>query len=55
MTSRRYQWKTEKARDQVYFLNSIIKVYKTYTKGQMPELINFQPAPPGEYIPLSYK
>ena len=41
MTIRRYQWETEKGKDQWAFLNSIVKVYKTYTKGDLPELINF--------------
>lgn len=45
MTIRRYQWQTERAEEQSHFLNSIVKVYKTYTKGELPELINFTPPP----------
>lgn len=41
MTIRRYHWQTERPRDQQYFLNSIVKVYRTYTKTEVPELINF--------------
>ncbi|ORY34282.1 exocyst complex component Sec3-domain-containing protein [Naematelia encephala] len=50
MTIRRYQWQTERAKDQLHFLNSIVKVYKTYTKGELPELINFQPPPPSAVL-----
>ncbi|KAK4686866.1 exocyst complex component 1, partial [Tremellales sp. Uapishka_1] len=45
MTIRRYHWSTEKPKDQTHFLNSIVKVYKTYTKGESPQLINFSPPP----------
>jgi len=45
MTIRRYQWQTERAKEQSHFLNSIVKVYKTFTKGDLPELINFGPPP----------
>ena len=45
MTIRRYQWQTERPKEQSHFLNSIVKVYKTYTKGDLPELINFAPPP----------
>jgi len=45
MTIRRYQWQTERARDQTHFLNSVVKVYRTYTKGEIPELINWNPPP----------
>lgn len=41
MTIRRYHWQTERAREQTIFLNALVKVYKTYTKGQVPQLINF--------------
>ncbi|WWC99370.1 hypothetical protein V866_006271 [Kwoniella sp. B9012] len=43
MTIRRYHWTTERSKDQSHFLNSIVKVYRTYTKGELPELINFTP------------
>ena len=43
MTIRRYLWQTERAKEQSHFLSSIVKVYKTYTKGDLPELINFGP------------
>ncbi|WWC58251.1 uncharacterized protein I303_100789 [Kwoniella dejecticola CBS 10117] len=46
MTIRRYHWTTERSKDQSHFLNSIVKVYRTYTKGETPELINFTPGPP---------
>nr|XP_019014642.1 exocyst protein [Kwoniella pini CBS 10737]OCF53423.1 exocyst protein [Kwoniella pini CBS 10737] len=45
MTIRRYHWTTERPKDQSHFLNSIVKVYKTYTKGDTPELIDFTPGP----------
>jgi hypothetical protein len=41
MTVRRYQWSTEKPKEQQHFVNSIVKVYKTYTKGKTPEMIGF--------------
>ncbi|WWC85953.1 uncharacterized protein L201_000823 [Kwoniella dendrophila CBS 6074] len=44
MTIRRYHWTTERSKDQSHFLNSIVKVYRTYTKGDVPELINFTPS-----------
>jgi len=46
MTIRRYHWVTDSNRDQTHFLNSVAKVYKTYTKNDIPELINFTPQPP---------
>jgi hypothetical protein len=46
MTIRRYHWATDSNRDQLHFLNSVAKVYKTYTKNDIPELINFTPQPP---------
>jgi hypothetical protein len=60
MTIRRYHWSTDRDRDQYHFLNSVAKVYKTYTKQDIPELINFTPAAPpmsasgpaGEYLGL---
>ncbi|OCF36139.1 exocyst protein [Kwoniella heveanensis CBS 569] len=45
MTIRRYHWTTERAKDQTHFLNSLVKVYRTYTKGETPELIGFNPSP----------
>ncbi|WWD22409.1 hypothetical protein CI109_106900 [Kwoniella shandongensis] len=51
MTIRRYHWSTERAKDQSHFLNSVVKVYRTYTKGELPELINFSMAPSGTPIP----
>ncbi|WVF66184.1 hypothetical protein IAT40_000924 [Kwoniella sp. CBS 6097] len=45
MTIRRYHWTTERAKDQTHFLNSVVKVYRTYTKGETPELIGFNPSP----------
>ncbi|KAL7418847.1 hypothetical protein Q5752_006531 [Cryptotrichosporon argae] len=41
MTVRRYQWRTERPKEQSHFLNSLVKVYRTYTKGEVPELVNF--------------
>ena len=41
MTIRTYQWSVEQPRDQAHFLNSVVKVYKSYTKGELPELVNF--------------
>lgn len=46
MTIRRYHWVTDSNRDQQHFLNSVAKVYKTYTKNDIPELINFVPQTP---------
>jgi hypothetical protein len=46
MTIRRYHWVTDSNRDQQHFLNSIAKVYKSYTKTDIPELINFIPQTP---------
>jgi hypothetical protein len=46
MTIRRYHWVTDNNRDQTHFLNSVAKVYKTYTKNDIPELINFTPQLP---------
>jgi hypothetical protein len=46
MTIRRYHWVTDNNRDQLHFLNSVAKVYKTYTKNDIPELINFTPQLP---------
>jgi hypothetical protein len=43
MTIRRYHWGTERPKDQNHFLNSLVKVYRAYTKGEVPELINFVP------------
>jgi len=48
MTIRRYVWTTEKPKEQSHFLTSVVKVYKTYTKGEVPELINFQLPPSGQ-------
>jgi len=45
MTIRRYQWQTERARDQSHFLSSVVKVYRTYTKSDIPELIGWNPPP----------
>lgn len=45
MTTRRYHWTTERPKDQTAFLTSIVKVYKEYTHGRLPELINFVPPP----------
>ncbi|KAK8845463.1 hypothetical protein IAR55_006176 [Kwoniella newhampshirensis] len=54
MTIRRYHWSTERAKDQSHFLNSVVKVYRTYTKGELPELIGFSlPPPSGTPIPGS--
>lgn len=50
MTIRRYHWVTDSNRDQTHFLNSVAKVYKTYTKNDIPELINFTPQPPPSAI-----
>ncbi|WVO23559.1 uncharacterized protein IAS62_004914 [Cryptococcus decagattii] len=43
MTTRRYHWTTERPKDQAAFLTSVVKVYKEYTHGRLPELINFSP------------
>ncbi|KIR55087.1 exocyst protein [Cryptococcus gattii Ru294] len=53
MTTRRYHWTTERPKDQAAFLTSVVKVYKEYTHGRLPELINFappssQPQPPSQ-------
>lgn len=53
MTTRRYHWTTERPKDQTAFLTSVVKVYKEYTHGRLPELINFvppstQPQPPSQ-------
>ncbi|WVQ80381.1 hypothetical protein IAT38_002486 [Cryptococcus sp. DSM 104549] len=45
MTLRRYHWSTERPKDQTQFLNAIVKVYRSYTNGGSPELINFSLAP----------
>ncbi|WVQ93808.1 hypothetical protein IAU59_000886 [Kwoniella sp. CBS 9459] len=45
MTIRRYHWTTDRPKDQTHFLNSVVKVYRTYTKGETPELIGFNPGP----------
>lgn len=45
MTTRRYHWTTERPKDQAAFLTSVVKVYKEYTHGRLPELINFAPPP----------
>ncbi|RXK38676.1 hypothetical protein M231_03986 [Tremella mesenterica] len=52
MTTRTYQWTVDKPRDQAHFLNSIVKVYKSYTKGELPELVNFAPPAPGNSTPI---
>ena len=41
MTIRRYHWQTDKARDQSHFLNSVVKVYRTYTKSEVPDLVGW--------------
>ncbi|ODN76094.1 hypothetical protein L202_06031 [Cryptococcus amylolentus CBS 6039] len=45
MTSRRYRWSTERPKDQTNFLSTIARVYRSYTNGRLPELINFSPPP----------
>nr|ODO04430.1 hypothetical protein L204_00790 [Cryptococcus depauperatus CBS 7855] len=44
MTTRRYIWATERPKDQNAFLATLTKVYKSYTNGHFPELINFNPS-----------
>nr|ODN75017.1 hypothetical protein L203_06555 [Cryptococcus depauperatus CBS 7841] len=44
MTTRRYIWATERPKDQNAFLTTLTKVYKSYTNGHLPELINFNPS-----------
>ncbi|WVQ76259.1 hypothetical protein IAR50_005924 [Cryptococcus sp. DSM 104548] len=46
MTSRRYRWSTERPKDQTSFLSTLARVYRSYTNGRLPELINFSPPPP---------
>ncbi|TYJ51662.1 hypothetical protein B9479_007750, partial [Cryptococcus floricola] len=45
MTSRRYRWSTERPKDQTNFLSTIARVYRSYTNGRLPELVNFSPPP----------
>lgn len=50
MTSRTYQWTTEKPRDQTQFLHTMVRIYNKFTQGRSPQLINFElnDPPPGE-------
>lgn len=40
MTSRTYIWQTERPRDQLNFLSTTCKVYRKYTSGRLPALLN---------------
>jgi len=40
MTSRTYIWQTERPRDQLNFLSTTCKVYRKYTQGRLPALLN---------------
>lgn len=53
MTIRRYHWQTDRSKEQVSFLTALVKVYRTYTKGQSPELINFPPVSESRPIPTA--
>lgn len=53
MTIRRYHWQTDRPKEQLSFLLALLKVYRTYTKGQSPELINFPPPPESRPPPSS--
>jgi hypothetical protein len=40
MTSRSYIWQTERPREQQVFLATVCKVYRKYTQGRLPSLLN---------------
>jgi hypothetical protein len=40
MTSRTYIWQTERPRDQQVFLATVCKIYRKYTQGRLPSLLN---------------
>jgi hypothetical protein len=39
-----YFWQTNSAMEKSYFIGSVVKVYKRYTEGRLPQLIGFTPA-----------
>jgi hypothetical protein len=53
MTIRRYHWQTDRSKEQISFLTALLKVYRTYTKGQSPELVNFPPPPESRPVPTA--
>ncbi|KAF2431636.1 hypothetical protein EJ08DRAFT_733035 [Tothia fuscella] len=38
-----YFWQGGTAKEKEFFIQSLVKIYKKYTKGQVPELIGFPP------------
>ena len=50
-----YFWQASSAKEKEFFIASLIKIYRKYTQGQLPELTGFSPirtgagAGPGQY------
>lgn len=38
-----YYWQANTVKEKEYFIGSLVKIYKKYTKGRLPDLIGFSP------------
>jgi exocyst complex component 1 len=43
-----YYWQASTSREREFFIGSLIKIYRKYTGGKLPEMIGFDPAEQGQ-------